>query len=57
VPGKLLGKGSLSEAVRVAALGFSTKARAEIESNKGEAYALKELVEMDVNSKDVFIVQ
>jgi len=57
VPGKLLGKGSSSKAVRVAALGFTTKAKAEIESNKGEAHTLKELVEMDVNSKDVFIVQ
>jgi len=57
VPGKVLGEGKLSKAIRVCALMFSSKAREEITKNKGTAYTLKELVNMDVKGNEVFIVQ
>ncbi len=57
VPGKLLGKGKLSKAVRVAAFSFSKKAKEQVESNKGKLYTLKELLDMKVKGSEVFIVQ
>ena len=57
VPGKVLGEGKLSKAIRVCALTFSSKAREEITKNRGAAYTLKELINMDVKGDEVIIVQ
>ena len=57
VAGKLLGKGNLSKPVKVAALDFSAKAKEKIESNGGKAYRLEELIEINANGENIFIVQ
>lgn len=43
VPGKVLGTGSISHAVTVAALGFSESAKRKIEAAGGKAVSLNEL--------------
>jgi large subunit ribosomal protein L18e len=43
VPGKVLGGGSISHSVTVAALSFSSEARAKIEKAGGKAMPLTEL--------------
>ena len=44
VPGKVLGVGELTKPVNVAALNFSSQARAKIEKSGGKAFAISELM-------------
>ncbi len=56
VPGKVLGKGDITEAVTVAAFSFSETALAKIAAAKGKTMTLNELIESKTKSKETIIV-
>lgn len=56
VPGKVLGTGSLSKKVSVAALNFSDSAKAKIESNNGEVLSIKDLMDKNPSASKVRIM-
>jgi len=56
VPGKVLGNGDLSKKITVAALSFSTGAKEKIQSSKGEAISIPELMKKNPGAKSVRIM-
>lgn len=56
VPGKVLGYGNLSKAVKVAALSFSRSARDKIESAGGECLRISELLKINPEGSNVKIL-
>jgi len=56
VPGKVLGKGEIEEAVTIAAFSFSETALAKIEAAKGKTMTLNELIESKTKAKEMIIV-
>lgn len=56
VPGKVLGSGTLSKKVVVAALNFSTSAREKIVSGNGEVLSINELMQKHPEGKGVRIM-
>lgn len=56
VPGKVLGSGALSKKITVAALQFSESAKQKIQSNKGEALTIEELMKKHPDAKGVRIM-
>ncbi len=57
VPGKVLGSGSISHPVTVAALSFSRSAREKISQSKGKAITLRELLSSDVEKSKIKILR
>ena len=55
VPGVVLGSGTLTKKVTVAAWRFSSKAREKIESSGGEAISIEELLEKNPKGSNVKI--
>lgn len=56
VAGKVLGSGSIDHRVLVAAYSFSSSAKAKILAAGGECMGLREMMELDKNSKDVLLI-
>ncbi|MEM4462404.1 MAG: 50S ribosomal protein L18e [Candidatus Bathyarchaeia archaeon] len=56
VPGKVLGGGSISKRVTVAALAFSAKAKSKIESAGGRCISLRKLIEENPDGSYVKII-
>lgn len=56
VPGKVLGRGTLSKSISVAAFSFSDSARREIEKNGGRIYSIREVYEKDPAGKNLQII-
>jgi len=56
VPGKVLGGGSITKKVTIAALAFSARARSKIESVGGRCISLKKLVEENPRGSYVKII-
>lgn len=56
VPGKVLGSGNLSKKITVAALQFSDSAKAKIQSNKGSAITIDELMKKHPDGKGIRIM-
>ncbi|MDO8428426.1 MAG: 50S ribosomal protein L18e [Candidatus Diapherotrites archaeon] len=56
VPGKVLGKGILVQKVKIAAMDYSAKAKAEINKN-GKAISLEELMNGKDKPSDIIIVK
>ena len=57
IAGKVLATGELTEPVTVAALGFSARAKAKIESAKGRAISIEELVDENPSGSGVKILK
>lgn len=57
VPGKVLGKGTLTEKISISALEFSESAEKAIAEIKGEALDLTELLEKKAKPSNVLIVK
>jgi len=56
VPGKVLGSGTISHPVKVAAFAFSDEARSKIIKAKGECLTIPELAEMNPKGSNVKII-
>ncbi|MBN2567046.1 50S ribosomal protein L18e [Candidatus Woesearchaeota archaeon] len=56
VPGKVLGTGTLSHKVTVAALGYSDQALGKLKEASAEAVSLLELAERNPKGKDIRII-
>ena len=56
VPGKVLGAGTISHPVRVAAFAFSDKARSKIIKAHGECLTISELVEINPKGSNIKII-
>ena len=56
VPGKVLGAGAINHSLVVAALGFSTPARVQIEKTAGRAITIQELLKQNPKGKDIRII-
>ncbi len=56
VPGKVLGSGSITKPVKVAALGFSETAKRKIEEAGGQCMKIEELVKVNPRGSGVRIV-
>jgi len=56
VPGKVLGSGTISHPVKVAAFAFSEKARSKILKARGECLTIPELAEMNPKGSNVKII-
>jgi large subunit ribosomal protein L18e len=57
VPGKVLGSGSLSHPVTVAAFSFSRTARQKIQESDGKAITLRELLSSNVEPSRIKILK
>lgn len=57
VPGKVLGEGEVSSALRVAAFEFSSRAGEKIKAAKGEAITLEALLEKKIKAGEIAIVK
>jgi large subunit ribosomal protein L18e len=57
VPGKVLAAGSLSKTIRIAACSFSEGAIEKIKSTKSEAMTLNELLNSDIQPKQIKIIK
>ncbi|MDP2666731.1 MAG: 50S ribosomal protein L18e [Candidatus Diapherotrites archaeon] len=57
VPGKVMGKGDVSEKMEVAALGFSQAARDKITGKQGTIYTLAQLIENNIPSSRMMVVK
>lgn len=57
VPGKVLGSGSLSHPVTVAAFSFSRTARRKIHQSDGKAITLKELLSSNIEPSRIKILK
>ncbi len=53
IPGKVLGSGNLDKKIRIAALGFSEKARKKLKEVKAEAISLIEEVKKNPEAKGI----
>jgi len=56
VPGKVLGSGSISHSVVVAAFSFSQNAKEQIEKAKGKCLFIEELLKQNPKGKDVRVI-
>jgi large subunit ribosomal protein L18e len=56
VPGKVLGGGSITKKVTIAALAFSAKARSKVEAVGGRCISLKKLLEENPGGSHVKII-
>ncbi len=56
VPGKVLGAGTISHSLVVAALNFSGKARVQIEKASGKALSIEEMLKQNPKGKDIRIL-
>lgn len=56
VPGKVLGDGELTVALKVAAMGFSADAKKKIASAKGNAMSLSELMAKKPKASEIMVV-
>jgi large subunit ribosomal protein L18e len=56
VPGKVLGAGSISHSIVIAALAFSGNARQQIEKANGKCITIPELLKQNPKGKDVRII-
>jgi large subunit ribosomal protein L18e len=56
VPGKVLGSGTISHNVTVAAFAFSQNAKKQIESAKGKTMTINELLRKNPKGKDIRII-
>ncbi len=56
VPGKVLGSGSLTQPVTVAAWQFSNAAREQIKAAKGKAISIPELLKINPKGKNITII-
>ena len=56
VPGKVLGAGTISHALVIAALNFSGKARTQIEKAAGKVLTLEEMLKQNPKGKNVRIL-
>lgn len=56
VPGKVLGAGAINHPVVVAAFAFSTKAKERIESSKGKAISISQLLKQNPKGAGVKLV-
>ena len=56
VPGKVLGSGAIDHPVIVAAFAFSTKAKDRIESSKGKAISISQLLKQNPKATGVRLV-
>lgn len=56
VPGKVLGSGALPHSIIVAALDFSAGARERIESAKGKALSIEQLLKQKPKAKDLKVM-
>ena len=56
VPGKVLGAGAINHPIVVAAFAFSTKAKERIESSKGEAISISQLLKQNPKGTGVRLV-
>lgn len=57
VPGTVLGKGTLTAAVEVAALRYSGSAKKKITDAKGKAMVLEDLVTHNISAKKIMLVK
>lgn len=56
VPGKVLGSGAIGHSVTVAALSFSDGAKQQIESAKGKALTIDELLKKKLKASEIKII-
>jgi len=56
VPGKVLGSGSISHSITIAAFAFSGSAKVQIEKAKGKCMTLAELAKKNPKGKDVRLI-
>ncbi len=56
VPGKVLGAGSISHSIVIAALSFSENAKQQIENANGKCITIPELLKQKPKGKDVRII-
>jgi len=56
VPGKVLGSGALPHGITVAALSFSSGAKARIEAAKGKALTIEELLKQKPQAKNLKLI-
>jgi large subunit ribosomal protein L18e len=56
VPGKVLANGAIEDKLQVAALAFSAKARAKIETRGGKCLSVEELMQVNPTGKDLKMV-
>ncbi len=57
VPGKILGSGTLDHKIQVAALSFSSSAKAKIETAGGECLAITQLMDKNPKGNGVRIIE
>lgn len=57
VPGKIIGELEKESKIKVSALSYSKSALKSITEKKGNAYNFNDLLEMEVKSNDVLIIQ
>lgn len=56
VPGKVLGSGSLTQSLTIAAFAFSNSAKQRIEEAKGKAITIEELMKQNPKGKNVRLI-